>query len=322
MSDRDLIRELYETVIADESQPLLEDDGADVQLGDNDVFDGFGPDRGDSAFQTDTEHQFEEVGASRIGPNGEVLGELDAEFYRRERKRAEDNELVPFRNINPSSADRGTLGNQITALPNQDTARAGELVQVVNWPGDDREVCPVTVTLSPLELPEVTGFSTVGTIRPVARIQWGTRNAQFEVDVDIGTGITFTFNASSVYVSVYLDEGSDTPCVLQGSLGFWAATPHNPPIRTAYLDNIGSGATEQKPRPKFGNRIVAFDRSDPNIKWVLTFRNLNSDNIGCVVISANQYLQSPIILGNDVVAIDCQNQGPAGQNARLIFGVM
>ncbi len=307
--------------IEDAFGPNLVDDGAFTELEDSDEVD-WGNADGDSPIVSDQTHDFQLRAEATVGPNGEALDEIDAKYQYREMKRAEDNKLAPSVSIVPPSWDSGTLGGSAQIKPNQDTTLAGPIQPLVFWEGEDRESCPVTITVNPLDLPLPNGTGTVGTVRPIATIKWGTRNGTFEVDIDIGTGVQLVLCASAVYVSAYLDGGSDTPITVSAGIGFYASSPRNPATRTAYIDNQGSGATVSVPRAKFSSTIVAFERADTTFQYTLAFLDINSQTIGRRVIQAGTYLTSPIILPNDVVQVDVINGGGAGAKSRLVYGVL
>lgn len=255
--------------------------------------------------------------------------ELGAIAHLRTRQRVAENEAVPARSINPASWDRGLLGGTATFDPTvlqttdntTGSAKGGEVIQVVHWPGDDRETIPITVTFQPYSLPSFGASTKI--MRPFARIQWGTRNTQFQADVDIGVGEAITLAASSCYVSLGMDSGSNLAYTLGAAISFYATSRPVQATRTMYLtmDNSG-GADSTFIRPQFSTSILGFDRADPTTQWVLKFKDFANTLIYERLIAPNTYLTSPIYLSNDVAFLSVNVSGGSGSDTtRIIWGL-
>lgn len=311
----------------------LIDNGAYIQIADHE-FDV--SDNGDSPYQSDFEHMIAMREAAHVGPDGSFLDDLDQKFRVMELEKAEQDAKSPQVSINPASWDRGSLGGIAAAQPNligfsgptpiPDPTAPGQLNTIVFWPGDDRESCPVTITLSPLIGSVVEGAPVVAVTdtveRPVARIRWGTKNGQFTADVDVGTGVEFCVEAASVYVSAYMDKGSTVPMNLMASIGFYAAARLSPATRTVYIDNLGVGDVERIVRPNFATAITGFERPDATDQYVITMYTINGTTIiGQRVIAPSNYLDTPLVLPNDCYYVDVTNNGGGTSSSRIIFGL-
>ena len=316
MSDYARIAQLFRRDVADDRSTRLITNGASTWFEDDDLVN---IDSRSTGFKTDFEQLLEDMAVSHFGPNGEPLDELAQKVQLREIKRARDEVSAPSISTVPKSWDSGVLGGEVTLQPNQNTALAGEKRQVVFWTGEERESTALTVTVRPLGLPDTVGGSSV--IRPVAEIIWGTRG-QFRAEIDIGTGIELTLTGSSIYVNAFLDTGSTTQLKVEAGIGFHAAYTHNPAVRTAYLDNIGTAAPVTTLRAPFGGTIVGFERADMTAAYRLQFLDIAGNVMGTRVIASATYLTQPIVLPNDCRFVTVLNQGAGADNARLIYGVM
>ena len=304
----DRLVKLYQTEIADHRPTSLLDDGAFVRVADHEVMTG-NYDGGDSAFQSDTERDLQLRAESMIGPDGQVLDELDAATMFQELRRRDRADLVTTVSLSPPSAAHALLGGSALCQPGDPTTLAGRLQQVVFWAGDDLESTPCTITLGQVKAPVVSGGGSVK-IRPVARVTWGTRTASYSVDLDIGTGAQLTVCASSVYVSCYLDVGSTQATELCASLGFYSSTPRNPATRTIYFDGLGTSSPVSTPRPTYSNQILNVTRSVNGAALTLRFFDSSGAVIGVQTILANTALASPIVLPNDCTLVDLATDTP------------
>lgn len=251
--------------------------------------------------------------------------DLAREVIYRDNVEAERNQNAPIASDAPLSWVKAILGTTAVVQPNQNTTLPGPPIQVVNWPGDDRETRPVTITIAPVPVQVNTSgalrVSGGAICRPVALINWGTSQGFFNALVDLGSGMMLTISCSSCMVSIYLDGSSTIPMEVQGSMSFGSATHPVPALRTGYADALGAAATQTLYRPPFATSIVAIDRSDYTQPITLTYLDLAGNQVGHHIFAANTSLDAPLYLPNDAIAVNVTNAGNAQVNARLTFGL-
>lgn len=253
--------------------------------------------------------------------------DLDAHVRLEAAKREEENELAPFTCINPVSLYRGNLGQTVTLKPGATLSTSvfadGDPQLVSFWPGDDREVCPVTVTAAPV-LPYSSNI-----LRAVAVIKWGVHGAKFEVRIDVGTGFEVTINASNVYLSVYLEGGDfsgSSPAdvsdhLVGGAIGFQQSDHQQPVIRSINSNGtIQNGGTFTALRPAFATSLLSFERSDISGPTTLNFLDQNGTIRFVRQYAALAYIGSPISLPGEIASVQVSNGG-AGTNLTLVFGL-
>lgn len=280
----------------------LVDDGATTEVADDYV------DNPGSIFASEFDAELHDRAASHYGPDGQPVDDVDAAIQLRDRQRAREHAISPSTSINPASWDRGTLGQTVELKPGPTADAPGQRVMAAYWSGDDREVCPVTVTVAPaMPLP-------AGIVRPVATVQWGVHGARYQADVDAGTGTELTISASSVYVSLYLDAGSTVACTASASIGFYSSNRTSPVTRTAHLTFTASGNVTV-PRPAFAATVAGFESDDPAGLYTLMLVDGAGTIVG--VRAGVQHLTAPIVLPDDVIAVVVSGTGAA----RLIFGM-
>lgn len=317
----------FDDFIAAMQQPRrsirLVSNGAYTDIADNELLVG---DNGDSPYATDFDQLIQQRAQASYGPNGEYLDDLDKESNLAAIQKRTAEVTSPHASINPRTYDRGVLGGIAQCAPGTATT-PGQLQQIVFWPGEDRETVAITVTVAPAASANLEGTAGTGSgvqkSRPVARVNWGTRNGQFEIDVDVGTGFEFCISASTVYVSVYQDAGSTITQNLMAAISFYSAARLAPAARTAYLDSQAGGTTRLVKRPNFASSIIGFERDVVTAQYTLTFIDKNNATIGVRVIAPSTYLTSPIILPNDCSAVYVQSNAlpSTTTSSRLVFGL-
>ncbi len=207
-----------------------------------------GYDQGDSAFQSDQEHDFQLREQAQIGADGQVLDELDAATNYEAQKRAEEDEQAAFVRTNPRSAyEEAILGGEATVTAGQQD------INLVRWAGVDGEARNLTISLGLVGAPGAAA-------RPRATIAWGTRNAKFSATVDVTNGQTITLSASSVYVDVNCDVGSAN---VSAALGFGSRNTQAPATRTVYVDGLANGGgTTTVTIPNFAKALLPVQTDD------------------------------------------------------------
>lgn len=291
----------------------LIDDGGLTEIADTELRQGGG---GDSIFADDFTHMVEQRERAMFGPNGEPLDDFDQNLMIREQQRREIAEQGDdtHQTNNPSSWDRGLLGGNVIVQPGTATAQ-GQTQTVAYWPGDDFETLPVVVTIAPL-MPLPAGAQ----VRPFARVRWATRNGEFTAEIDCGTGMQFCITASSVYVDVGQDAGSNQQIQVYGALSYWGTNTATPAYRTSYIDSIGIAATVNVKRPAFATTLFGFERAS-NGAYTLNFRDINGTLIGSRSYAAANYIINPISLPNDCASIDVVNGSGGIDTVRLVWGL-
>ena len=221
---------------------------------------------------------------------------------------------APYRRINPPSAYQALLGGTGVVFVGQDPQ------QVIFWQGENVEALPVSIMLWPQTLTSAGGVS----VRPFARIDFGTRDGRVRVDVDLGTGTQLCVPASTVYVSVGVEVAAGVTGTissrLSASIGFYPIVRTAPITRTSYLDSIAAAATQTITRPAFANSIIGFERLDTTAQYTILF-NANLVNVSRHIIAANTYLTAPIYLSNDITEVVVTNNGGGTDQARLVWGL-
>lgn len=254
--------------------------------------------------------------------------DLDAYTQLQAQQRAAENAIAPFTCINPASADRGNLGQSVLLKPGRTISTSvfadGEPQLVANWPGDDREACPVVVTAAPA-LPYSSNIA-----RIVAKIQWGVHGAKFEVLVDVGTGFELTISASNVYLSLYLEGGdfttsgaaTETDTLASGAIGFQQADHQQAVVRSVRSAGLvtGAGGGFTVSRPAFATSLLSFERSDTGGPTTLTFRDQNNTTIFVRQYAALAYVGAPISLPSEIASVFVTNGG-ADSKITLVFGL-
>ncbi len=247
--------------------------------------------------------------------------DLSAATMLRGMQDAAANAQAPAVGLAPPSWSRGLLGGN-AVVPAVVDFNPTPLQELVYWPGDDQETRPITIVIGLLA-----PLPATGSYRPMAHIQWGTRDGKHTVDLDVGTGIELTLIASSCYVSVGQDGGfavgqaAGQPIPMTASIGFLATAPRGTPIaRTAYLDIMAPATPVVIPRPAFANSISALWRSNFTDAYTITLFSA-TETIGTIVVAASTQLAVPITLPNDCNSLSVTNNGGAPGNGRLIFGL-
>ena len=239
--------------------------------------------------------------------------DLDHAIDMKQRQDAADRRDVPFVGVNPASWDRGVLGQ--TVLLKFLAGGDGPVQQIVFWPGDPRESCPVTVTIAPvLPLPTLS-------VSPLASIRWGTHGAFFNANIDIGTGFQLTLSASSVYVSAFLVDGSLADLNVAASIGFYAMNRTSPVFRTDRFKNLAGLASVDYTRPAFTSTIVGFERSDATASFSLTFLDVAGVSLGQHTIVGNSYLTYPITLPSFCATVRVTNNSAGAVSGTICYGM-
>lgn len=250
---------------------------------------------------------------------------------------------APFIRNNPPSILKGALGN-ITDIglgaggalvPQGSTSSLAvyrmPLVQVANWSGDDAETLPITVTFAQ-NTTQLLGTPTAP-VRPFGIIQFGTRAISVTAEIDIGSGVQFTVNASAITLQVGIETRSDlvfpsgvtffAQTKLAGMISFHPTTHALPVTRTRYIDEIVAGATTATVSvPLFARSLIFMHGFTATAAYLLTFYDSLAFPVYSYPILANSYPLDPIPLSTDVVAVKvARTDGGAAGNERLIFGL-
>lgn len=294
-------------------------------------------DNPDSAYESEFDIQARDITESHMGPNGEQVDDLDAAFDVRQREKARENLESPHRNINPASWDRGVLGQTIEIKPGPNTTVGALTINVegdpqlaVFWPGDDREACPITVTVQPT-YPLPAGDSKI--VNAVAIIEWGIHGAKFYVEVDVGTGFELSLSASSCYVKFkyptsYMyavgDAQTNTTYPVSASIGFYSTSRTQAVTRSGLTQSISNNSTgDDVVRPAFATSLVGFERNAAQ-QCTLGFYTAGGELLFQRTYAATSYITSPISLPTDCYSVRVTNDNVAPNSAvvaRLIFGL-
>lgn len=310
----------YVLKVFGEDPPIIA--ASDPQLNmlrtDGDMFDVVEHDTENSDF-TDIIRQREEAMEEAQGDD------LAREVIYRDNVEARNNDHAPIFSEAPPSWNKAVMGNIIVVQPPSSAGQQGPIVQVVNWPGDDRECRPVTLDFGPVpaQVSAAGALRVPGTAvsRPFALVQWGTSQGLYSALVDCGSGMHLCISCSSVMVSIGLDDGSTASMEVYGSMSFGAAPHPTPATRTNYIDALTNGGTAIRHRPPFATTIVALDRSDFTIPVTLNYKDLAGNTIGQRIFAASTTLDAPIFLPNDAIEIDLVNGGGAPANFRITYGL-
>ena len=249
---------------------------------------------------------------AEVAPDGRERSELSkiVELNTLRRERAV---TAPHRSINPLSFDRGLLGNKVEVRGS--TAADPILIPVINWPGYDAEVCPVTISAE-------ANFSLAQSsalVDPVLQVRWGTGGAQFLAEIDIGTGVQFTLNASSVYASAFHRTPTFT-CFVSASMGFYSTSQAVPAFRSERT-SLDAGGNYSFIRPRFATTLYGIERGDPAQQITLRFRNAALITLYQRVLAANTYLTAPIALSSGVSEVNVTDDGGSAVSVEAIWGL-
>ncbi len=260
--------------------------------------------------------------ANKVAQRAYNADQLDRKVITRQEQWQSLNNQAPFMRVNPPSALKGTLGNQLTLRSGTDPVTGGvrqqdRRGQVVNWEGEDAETTPITVTLAPVSPP---GGLAAGQfppwMLPVGIIRFGTRGFSADFEVDIAQGCQFTLTAASVVVEVALNESlpgivePDASFQLAGMISFGTTNRQPCPVtRTLYgsLDTTGPtpvGDTSFNV-PNFAKRfwIMVSDASPVPPAFRLTYRS-GSFTPFVRDYAANYDQQTPFTIPNGTTEIE------------------
>lgn len=253
----------------------------------------------------------------------------------RQDKWQELNNVANFRRINPPSVLQGVIGGQQPIELTVDNYRNPPRPEVANWGGDDSETLPVTVVFAPVQ--QVQNAIQQVELQPIGIVQFGTRGMAVRAEVDIGTGVQFTINASSVILQVTLETdpnfvfppGNNTLATarLSGMLSFYTTTHTNSITRTKLVyPSAGPVATNVVVPPFSRNVYICRSTTATNptgAALTLDFKNSQGFTVHTRFLAAGAYIDEPIPLGNSVVSIDVTYTGGgfSGPVVSLIFGL-
>jgi hypothetical protein len=231
----------------------------------------------------------------------------------RQRKEAEREDVSPHVAINPRSANRGTLGGQQRVFNN---LSAGPLnMQVALWNADaDVECLPVTVTfgsVTPVGNTFGGDVPTSALFRPYGIIQWGTRAAAINAEVDIGLGTQLTLGASMVSLQVALESVAAAPSGfmdLTGMLSFHPVIRFTPVTRTKYFDADGIATSVTFAVPKFAKNVVLW-RATSAQGLDIDFLNSQGFVVYSFSVAAGTTMLTPVPLTGEVYFIKVTRQG-------------
>jgi hypothetical protein len=282
----------------------------------------------------DLEKADEQIGS--LSPSAQVDG-LHRKVALRDQHQDDLVQQAKFVRLQPPSVLKGTLGGQQNVLPitqQPPNPNPNGLVvspaQVANWGGtEDAETTIVTVTFSPVVAPQtrLPGEGYNGSVfRPYGIVQWGTRGAMVNLEVDIGTGRQFCIGASQVNLLVALDtDPSQLPnsvgsfgLRLSGMLSFLPVQKNQQLTRTKYVDVPTAMTGDTIIVPPFATSVALW-RSDVTDSNVLTFRNAAGNGVYVWTQAAGQAndMLTPIPLTGEVFSIGVVNTG--GHAYSLIF---
>ena len=252
--------------------------------------------------------------AAAFRPDGMQADGLEQAVQIDEFKRQEAVKLAPYSRVVPESCRRGLLGGQAEISdPNKLPER------VVFWVGLDEEAYPVSVAFAPVPL--IPADPPSGTIiRPFARVEFGTHNGKFVVDIDVGRGKQITIPGSTVAVSVGLDPTSNTAYRMAASIGYFTVVRTEPLTRTLYVDDSTAGNTTTLVVPNFASSIW-FERAPITPQVRLDFLDANGDTAYTRIIASNGFQNDPIRIAGDIKSIVVTNQGIVAMDGRAIFGL-
>lgn len=228
---------------------------------------------------------------------------------------------APWVRANPPSSLRGILGSSVTLQVPLRTVALDDVINsaptVAYWQGDDAETTCVTVTLG-ATTPARRLFSLVpASIRPFAKVSFGTRSYLTSVLVDISNGTQFTVSGSQVTVQVALEPGTQTGVgadqpsfTLFGMLSFQQVIRTVPLVRTISVDTGGGVQVV----PPFASRMWFIKDTLANAVTV-TIADAYNNALYQFTSAANVQMTEPIPLSDDAVCVNVLG----GATGKLIF---
>jgi hypothetical protein len=228
---------------------------------------------------------------------------------------------TPYARINPPTTIKGINGNQIICAP-------GELPkQIVNWPGEDIEAQPCTMTVAP-----VTPFvnkKAAGNFsyRPYAIVQWGSKGVLVKAEVDILRGCQFTIGASAVIANVAIESAAADgytevePQSITAMLSWWPIVRTAPLTRTrfAHIGPFPLASTAQFLLPPFAKNVFV-TRNDSTKGITITVAGLGGVTIYTFAVAGGTVLYDPLPLPDDTESVFVGGAG-ADLQVRAIFGL-
>lgn len=216
---------------------------------------------------------------------------------------------------NPPSATRQSLGGRAMLTSDDIIVQSS----VARWEGTDAETGPVTITVG-LRNPLIVNTLVV---RPFAYIRWGAYGANFEVEIDIGTGRQLTVNASMIEVIVALDAltaNNAAQVQMLANLSFKPMVRTSPLIRTRYIDSATQNTANNIVVPPFAIGILPIQMADiatPGVVQLDFVDSAGTTRYSLTIPNGSQTAMIP--LTSDIVRVVATSTAATTQHVRIPF---
>jgi len=258
----------------------------------------------------------------RFAKAGQTAGGKSDEFYQyveARRAEAQANNNLAEQVGNPASIVGKRLGGSVTVFPSATKGQSS----VLSWQAeDDSETGPVTVTIG-LATPLAVQGTPTSALRPYAYVVWGSYGFSANAELDVGRGLQFVVNASSMSISLGLDaDAADST----DSANLFAYISFRPCVRTAqlmrskYIDSLvtGAGGAQTIAVPNFANYLLPVQMSDTAGQVQLDF--IDTKNVIRYSLQISNGSQgSEIPITSDIVSVKVTGLSAATQHVRLPF---
>ncbi len=245
--------------------------------------------------------------------------DLAAHVIYRKEQRAEIAAQASLPGGVPQSLGGAQLGQQASVVS------GGDVIQVARWDGaNDAEARVMSVVITPIQpvLPAAASGQT--SLRPFARVHFGTSGFLTDCEVDIGNGCEFAVPGSSVQVDVGMDPTSTSYGTAGRMILSAMISPHVVAragvriTRTRYLDSDAGNPTVSVPR--FAKDLTPYRTTTANA-YTIVMQDQFGNSLYSVPIAATVSTCDPILLAGDVQLIQVVPTGGSVGAVRLIFGL-
>ncbi len=281
-------------------------------------------------FRDDFTEHVRRLAVARIGPNGELLDDFD-QLSRVQALEYQDlRAAAPFIRSAPPTALDSILGNVgiVRAVVIGGAVPRGQVVELARWAGNDAETQAITVTFGLAgSVPDTAGSGA----RPVGLVQFGTRGALAQVEIDIGVGCQLVVTGSAVIVSAAMEgtawvlnggalivDGTEFAKSILGMLSFRSTLRTTPVTRSLYMDPL-SAAAQTFAVPPFAKSVWFYRNNDASVSVTLEFLDAATNPRYIVTLGTAVNMTNPIPLDGSIINVRVTRTAGADSFASLIF---
>ncbi len=312
--DRQILEEIERdlsdhTDIVDDQQTHLIDNGATVQIADDEL-DGR---TSGGSFRDDFLAHMDQMTEASVGPSGELLDDFDQKAQMQVSQHAALVQTAPFSRFQPPSSTSAVLGTIV------DVVAGNNPITAIYWNGaSDSETTPVTITLSPVN-PEQNNPG-ADDIRAI--VKFGTRDSLTTVLVDVGQGCQLTVSGSTLVVDLEFPTSTLYPAgvtnKIQASLSFFPIVKSVPATKTERLGEIAGAGSGSIRIPPFSKTVTTVRENGG--AFTINFLEKGGTVQYSQIFAANAVMD-PMFIAANITRIQIQNTSGAAQDFTLIFGL-